>query len=236
MSAGGVKIDRRVLVAQLAQADPIFKREADKIVKEQFFQPAVEQMKEEFRKHKVTVEIAGGPEASNLSETLRDIPYDEDRKDRNAPPNLFGFIGFEQGSDPLKPIRDRLEPSHPDGPKIKYIDKDKDNLAFRYEVKSPSIEAIYAATPLPETWDGGEISWVYRIAHGIPGFGRYLNARRNSPKPSRSGVGVQTKGAAPLRSGAYRPIAYLVPIFTKFIQNVVPRGGGFRRTGGPPEG
>ena len=62
--------------------------------------PKVEQAQQEmikdFSSHAVSAEIEGGPTASNLSGTLGGYG------------NLFSFIGFSQGEDPLSAIKDML--------------------------------------------------------------------------------------------------------------------------------
>ena len=54
-------------------------------------------MIQEFEMHPVTIEIDAGPNASNTSGTLGGYG------------NLFSFIGFEQGTDPLAKVRSALE-------------------------------------------------------------------------------------------------------------------------------
>ena len=51
-------------------------------------------MIDEFNSHPVTVEIKAGPYAGNYSDTLVGV----------AQGNLFSFIGFEEGYDPIAPI------------------------------------------------------------------------------------------------------------------------------------
>ncbi len=47
---------------------------------------------EEFNNHPITQEIKGGISANNISGTLNGIT------------NLYSFIGFDEGTDPIKPI------------------------------------------------------------------------------------------------------------------------------------
>ena len=49
-----------------------------------------------FDNHEVTKEIAAGPKASNTSGTLGGYG------------NLFSFIGFDAGSDPITPVKEVL--------------------------------------------------------------------------------------------------------------------------------
>jgi hypothetical protein len=218
MGITSIKINQRALMAELSASDAILKREADKIMMEQFFMPAVRALNEDFEQSSVTREIAGGIDSSNISNTL-EAPFREDEDSGDTKANLFGFIGFDQDpSEVLTPIRQRLDPNHPDGPKMIYRGRDKDKLTYRYEIKAPNEEAIYGDTGLP--WAAG-ISWVKRIEQGLPGIGQFLNVA-NRPS-SRSGGGIQVKSK--IRSGRYRPTTYLTRMVTNFLQ---------RATGGNP--
>ena len=64
---------------------------------EPMFLQIKERMIQEFLNHNVTKEINLGPNAENISGTLSGYG------------NLFSFIGFEKGDDPIKPILDILE-------------------------------------------------------------------------------------------------------------------------------
>lgn len=206
-----VQIDQRALIAELSVAEPIFKREADRVMRETFFDPAVEQLKADYAAHPVTQEIRAGIDSSNISNTL-----DARFRDSDSPANLFSFIGFEAGSDPTAPVAERLDPANEDGPKLVYQGKDKDSLSFRYLIKAPNETAIEAATSLP--WAQG-ISWVRRIEQGISGVGFFLNARNR--KGSRSGGGIQV--ASQLRPGRFKPTSYLSAIFNNFLRRAAGR-------------
>ncbi len=201
-----VQIDQRALMIELSTAEPILKKEAERVMREEFFLPAVRVMSNEFEQHAVTREIDEGVEASNVSETLPDGFASDDGK------NLYSFIGFEE-LNPTKQIRDRLSPNHPDGPRIVYKGMDKNRLDFRFEVKAPNEAAIYANTPMP--WAPG-ISWAKRIEIGIAGVGGFLNGLK---KPgSRSGGGIQIENQ--IRSGRFANTQYLTSIFKNFLANV----------------
>lgn len=179
-------------------------------------------MKREFEEHPVTQEIGEGITARNDSGTL-EAPFGHppERKDGRAvtdysEPNLFSFIGFEAGSDPLAPIRSALEPGAPGGPTMKYVSMDRDRLAFRFLVSAPDKEKLAAVTPIP--WLPG-ISWVIRIEQGIAGIGYFLNAVNR--KGSRSGGGIQIHNQ--LRSGRFRAVSYLSGIFRSFLSRVAGR-------------
>ncbi len=208
------KINQRQLMVELTASDPILKRVADQTLREAFFDPAVEELKDEFLAHPVTQEIAGGVDAANLSDTL-DARFRN--KDDDSPANLTSFIGFDKpGTEELAPILQRLDPRHPDGPKMVYAGRSKDKLSYTYTIKAPSEEAIYDSTPFPETWLQGGISWVRRIEQGIPGIAHFLNVKGRST--SRSGGGIQIEGV--LRSGRFKPTSYLTKLLNNFLRRV----------------
>lgn len=208
------KIDPRSLMVELKASDPILKRVADEAMEEGFFLPAVEEMKRDFEKSKVTQEIAGGLGSKNISGTL-DAPFKDPGKGKDddiSIANLWGFIGFDVSpEEALAPIRDRLDPSHPDGPKMIYKGRDKDKLKYNYQIQAPNEEAIYANTSF--VWAKG-LSWVRRMEQGIPGIGHFLNVL-NRPS-SYSGGGIQIEGT--LRSGRFRPVKYFSNIINNFLR------------------
>lgn len=208
-----VRINQRQLMTELAASEPILRKEADRIMREEFFDPAVAELKAQFTNHPVTREIQGGVDADNESGTL---PGNFRQDEGDSKPNLFSFIGFEAGSNPTMEIEQRLDPRHPDGPKMTYRGMDRNKLEFRYQIEAPNEQAIEEATPLP--WAAG-ISWVKRIEQGIPGVGYFLN-RLDKPT-SRSGGGIQIEGQ--LREGRFRPTSYLSKLFNNFLRGVVGR-------------
>jgi len=163
---------------------------------------AFEKMKREmileFMSHPVTREILGGPNASNESGTLGGYG------------NLFSFIGFDKGTDPIKPILDLLNNSE-------IHSSNTSNSGIMFTISIPSKQAIFAATPLP--WASGR-SWSEAIERGLSGLGYYLN--RENLNNSNSGTGIQVKSV--LRRGAkYTPVKYISSLmneYTKKFQNI----------------
>lgn len=198
-----IKINQRELMLQLGNQEQVFRRVFDAETRDNVFLPAVEQMKEKFEDSDITLEIDGGIGASNQSHTLPGV------KGEGA--NLTGFIGFEQGSNPTEEIRKRLDPAHPDGPKLERTGVDKKNLVFQYKISGPNEKAIYANTPIP--WAPG-LSWAKRMEIGIAGLGKFLN--KEMGEPSRSGAGIQIKNQ--LRGGQFKPRSYLSDIFKNFFE------------------
>ncbi len=213
------KINQRQLMAELSVAEPILKKEADRVMRETFFDPAVAQLKADFESHPVTREIGGGVEASNISDTL-DAPFRES-DEQDSTPNLTSFIGFDQPPEQvLAPIMQRLDPRHRDGPKLVYEGMNRSTrMEFRYTVKAPDENEIYDATPFPDSWAEGDVSWAKRIEQGVPGIGHFLNVKGRPS--SRSGGGIQIDGQ--LRQGRFKPTSYLTRLFNNFLRRVVGR-------------
>lgn len=129
---------------------------------------------QEFESSPITQEIEAGPRASNSSGTLGGVG------------NLFSFLGFEAGSDPISPIRSLLINSI----RIVAIKGRYKELGVRLIFTTPSIEEIEAATGLP--WAAGA-SWVTAIEQGISNLGQYLYKQKaGEASSSRSGSAIQT--------------------------------------------
>ncbi len=118
-----------------------------------------------------------------------------------------------------------MDPRHPDGPKLVYKGRSKDKLDYQYEIRAPDEEAIYNATPFPDDWLEGDVSWAERIEKGLPGIAHFLNVRGRPS--SRSGGGIQIEGT--LRSGRYKPTPFLTQMFNNFLRRVVGRTDNGRR-------
>lgn len=147
------------------------------------FEELKDEMIRDFSKHPVTREILGGSGARNISGTLKGYG------------NLFTFIGFPKGSDPIGPVIKLLSQSHLNVTKINTRGR------LNISITIPSKEDIFAVTPMP--WATG-ISWAKRIEIGISGYGEYLNTTSNK---SRSYEGIQTKND--IRSGGFSNKPYI---------------------------
>lgn len=159
-----------------------FKKKFDDLKKE---------MIQEFLSNPVTVEISSGPGSSNISGTL------------NGKVNLFAFIGFNAGEDPIKPILDILESTT-----YKEIGDAKSGLGKEYSINLPNPSDIFAVTPMP--WATGR-SWAKGIETGISGLGYLLNKSTSS---SRSGVAIQT--SKPVRRGGFKNVPYISALIKKY--------------------
>jgi len=148
----------------------------------------------EFNRHPVTREIEGGPNASNLSDTLGGYG------------NLFSFIGFEVNSKPTNAIRSKLNDA-----RLANVNFDRRGL-FNVVALYPQPEEIFRVTPLP--WAEGR-SWAEGIEKGLSGFGMYLN---KSYDGSKSGKGLQSDSK--VRSGKFRNTSYISKLIRDFERDL----------------
>jgi hypothetical protein len=140
------------------------------VIKE--FSVIKERMMEEFENHPVTMEIEAGPSSANISTTLGGYG------------NLFTFIGFPEGDDPISVIRRRLQETNIRKTSYK-------GGKWEFITTEPTREEIFAITPLP--WANGR-SWVDGIETGLSGLGYYLYESSKDFNSSRSGPAIQLKG------------------------------------------
>ena len=148
---------------------------------------------EAFDNHEVTKEIAAGPKTSNTSGTLGGYG------------NLFSFIGFDAGSDPITPVKELLNEIE-----VKNIKKNGDE--YNVTVKYPSQNEISKVTPLP--FENGR-SWALGIEKGISGFTQYIYTKFLD---GRSKQGVQSDKAKGL--GSFKKQDYLNLLIQNFINNI----------------
>lgn len=163
---------------------------------EKQFRVAKQKMMSEFEGHAVTRELRSGPGSSNISGALPEG-------------NLFGFIGFETGADPVGTIEKMLA-------KTDIIIRRRKmgtfGFVWTYMVTSPSMQDLYAATPLP--WASGS-SWLRELeGRGIPNLGQYMHKRINS---SRSGAGFQNRNRP---EGGRVQIPYIKQLLQQFETNL----------------
>lgn len=153
---------------------------------------------EAFESHPVTEEIAAGPLAKNTSNTLGGYG------------NLFSFIGFEAGSDPIAPVKNLLKTIE-----IKNFRYKTKNQQYIATVYYPEQEKIKSASPLP--FESGR-SWVEDIEKGISGFTDYIYKKFLKGK-SKEGLQSDRRG----RSGRYKKTNYLFAMLSNFAKNI--KGG-----------
>jgi|TARA_B100000131_G_scaffold261451_1_gene257594 hypothetical protein len=126
----------------------------------------------EFLDDVVTREIRGGANVSNASGTLGGYG------------NLFSYIGFYDGFDPIAPIEEYIT-NFPFQAKV--INRGR-GVNLSVQVKFPSIEKIKQLSGMP--WEEGN-SWVMGIERGISGFSNYMYDMYMGK--GRSGTAIQKK-------------------------------------------
>lgn len=171
-------------------------------------------MIQEFEMHPVTIEIDSGPNSSNTSGTLGGYG------------NLFTFIGFEDGENPLRQVRARLKETILRKTSYK-------NGVFDFITTEPTKEELYSMTPLP--WISGQRSWMDGIETGLSGLGFYLYKEGKSISKSRSGPAIQLKGgkksesafgsnttggAIGLQRSRYQRVSYISSILRNFNKSI----------------
>lgn len=185
----------RIVVTK--QAEPILKREVEELMRADF-EDKKQRFLEEFDAHPVTKELKGGPTAySSVPELVA------------AGGNLFAFMGFEKDKDPAGALRRYLEKS------ITFIRPGRgvsrgNKITYTGKVLFPTVEEVDASMSkaMPLKWIGR--AFTHMIKNGIPGLPSFLFRESppfDSPKPSRSGTGVQVKGD--LRSGGFKGVPYV---------------------------
>lgn len=132
------------------QAARIYRWEAVRLVSKLFNQ-VKKDMIAEFMTHPVTIEIMDGIGSDNISFTLGGYG------------NLYSYIGFEAGYDPISPIINILESAHMTREK-----QIEGGWVFSFSI--PTAKDIFDVTPLP--WAEGR-SWAKGIETGISGVGNY---------------------------------------------------------------
>ena len=182
---------------QELQADKEYQKQVNSIIDSEFNKIKNDYI-QEFINHPITQEIKGGINAANTSGTLGGIT------------NLYSFIGFDEGTDPIRPIEDLLNKSNY---RIVFNNKATDSTVI-FDI--PTAAQIFEITPMP--WAIGR-SWARGIETGISGLGYYLKKIKNS----RSGLGIQSS-TEQIRTGTSfkntRYISDLINRFSKDLKNL----------------
>ncbi|HAI43903.1 MAG TPA: hypothetical protein DCM40_40310 [Maribacter sp.] len=172
------------------QVPKAVRKDFERETKEKFKRIKQEMIKE-FLGHPVTIEIMEGPSAANISGTLQGVT------------NLFAFIGFDEGDQPVLPIITLLESTD-----ILYRKEVRTKgLGVSFDISFPTAEEIFAITPLP--WATGR-SWAEGIERGISGLGYLL--RKSG---GRSGAAVQSR-VNKVRGGRFQNLPYISSFIKKY--------------------
>ena len=180
-----------VISALKRQVPKLTRKDLDKAARKKFKEIKREMIKE-FLGNPITQEIMGGPSAPNVSGTLGGVS------------NLFAFIGFNAGDDPIAPILALLE-----GITFQYdseIKRSVRGFGVNFKVNLPVAEDIFAITPLP--WATGR-SWAEGIERGLSGLGYLLKKNKG-----RSGAAVQTR--VKVRGGGFQNVPYISALLLKY--------------------
>jgi len=153
---------------------------------------------QDFNNHPVTEEIEQGPNASNDSGTL------------NGVGNLFSYIGFEQGSNPIQVVKSFIENSF----KLNRLKSKStgDKIRINYKISYPTDKDLDGITRMP--WEKGN-SWLIGIEKGISGFSNYMYKRFDK---GRSKMGLESENK--VRGGTFKPVKYMSQIVSDFLKSV----------------
>ncbi len=153
---------------------------------------------EEFDNHEVSQEIKAGP---NPNYGVGD-----------ANGNLFSFLGFLAGSNPVGDLRKYLYKSVRLGPSYAY---NKGRRTYTFSILFPTIDEIKNVTDLgnytDDGWGEGR-SWAISVERGIPGLSHYKYSTDEDVLGgnSRSGTGLQRRNK--LRDAQYKPRKYITEL------------------------
>lgn len=167
----------------------------------------------EIGKTKVAAELNEAEDAHNTTNTLRNTNEDQG--------NLFSFIGFDSGSDPVGDLTDMLEDKIQFSPANEIFPSTKNLLRIYFTPQLPSEEDYVTAAPF--RWLVGR-SWALDIEKSISGINSYLFRRGKIMAASHSGPAVQAKNkkTGELQilnpNASFKGIKFLTPIFRKFAR------------------
>jgi len=181
------EIDKRVLNSKA------YSNEALKMITQKIL-AAQKRLINDFEQHPITREIEAGPTAENMSNTLSGYG------------NLFSFIGFNLGSNPLEELRAFLSK------RIK-INVNKRFKALEFTVRAPDRREVETRTRMPfETAN----SWARMLEAGMSGFSFYMFKKSRA---SRSGKGIQIDNE--IRPASSAPTPYMSKLLKDFRRRLL---------------
>ena len=170
---------RKVIAAMERRVKQVFEKNKNKVIKE-------------FERSSVTKEIKGGGSSSNISGMLGGYG------------NLFSYIGFYSGEDPLAAITSYLKDLKFQKRILKTVYK-QGRISITYSLRWYNLDTIENLSPMP--WESGN-SWIRGIEQGISGYSHYMYGTFVA---SRSGKGRQTKNKINM-APTFSPQRYLPTI------------------------
>lgn len=161
------------------------------------FRDAKNELIQDINNHPVTKEIEEG----------RANPETATSASLGGKGNLWGFLGFSKGSNPIDKLKGLINE------KTRFFTSPttivaKDKIKFTFKVESPELKDLEDETPYDE-WSSR--SWLNGIEKGIQGLERFAYFIFSN---SRSGGGIQSRKQ--LRSSQYNGQPYITPILNKF--------------------
>jgi len=181
--------------------EALIARESGEIIRRSFekqvtarFNAIKRRMIREFLDHPITKEILAGPSSPNTSGTLGGYG------------NLFSYIGFYDGDEPIQPILDLFEKTA-----LQFVGTVPDGA--NWTIFMPAREDVWEVSPMP--WASGR-SWARGIETGISGIGQYLYDQRTSLKNSRSGTAIQTQQGKIRGKTRFKNVKYISAILAKY--------------------
>lgn len=172
----------------------------DKQIVMNTFEYAKESLMIEFLNHPVTKQIQAGPDSSSSgSDVLESI---------SPVGNLFSFIGFDRGSDPIFPILERL--------KLINLEFKQNGEFLTITIKNyPLPQDIFdpSLTPMPRQ-EGR--SWAKGIESGISGLNYFLFLREKTFKNSASGHAIQLKDNKVFKGARFQNTKYISFLLNKY--------------------
>ena len=174
--------------------NPGLEKEA-RVLAEQVLQESKQELMQEFNNHPVTREIEAGPNASNESGTLGNRG------------NLFSFIGFNDGSDPISPVRSLLQKIE-----LSSVKPKSSGSNIQFKVNIPDTGEFEGVSKMP--WESGR-SWLYDIERAMSGLGQYLYGQF---KNSWSGTGMQLEKN--VTTNTFMPVKYFSTMLENFAKKL----------------
>ena len=125
--------------------------------------------------------------------------------------NLYGFIGFVDGTNPIEEVRSYLQGTGHVSKTTRFQKRGARGGSYRFKVEVPDMNIIEGLTPMP--WEGGR-SWTRAIERGISGLSNYM---LNHSASSRSGQGIQSKNRM-YQAAMYKPTKYLSAMINNYVR------------------
>lgn len=191
--------ERLLRVAVAKQAERVLIKKVRPLI-ELDYESKKEQFIEAFNSDPVTQEIEGGPSAfSNIGPLA------------TAGGNLFSFLGFEAGKEPVGALREYLTRSIELGRTRAGVVKGS-KVVFSTPVAFPTVAEVdaFVATNSETKLDWDRRPFTSVLANGVPGLPNFIFDEEKGFASSRSGPAIQSKGK--VRNGSLGPIPYIGPL------------------------